>query len=71
MMALPPLSKFPSMFFHASGYRCGHEDFIHFSKLVREGYGDMPYDVVMKALSCAKCSNKDLSVTVHGAGVNA
>ena len=31
----------------------------------------MPYDQVMKALSCSKCSNKNLSVTLHGAGVNA
>lgn len=71
MTTFPPLSKFPGMFFHASCYNCGHADFIHFSKLVREGYGDMPYDRVMKALSCSNCSNKNLSVTLHGAGVNA
>ena len=49
MTTFPPLSKFPGMFFHATCYNCKHADFVHFSKLIREGYGDMPFNEVMKA----------------------
>ena len=59
------------MFFHASCSECKHGDFLHFSKLIREGYGDMPYNKVMKSLSCSECGNKKVSVPLHGVGVRA
>ena len=71
MTTFPPLSKFPGMFFHASCYNCGHADFVHFSKLVREGYRDVRHSKAMKPLSCSQCESKKLSVTLHGAGVRA
>ena len=70
LTSFPPLSKFPGMFFHASCYNCKHADFVHFSKLMREGYGDGPYNQVMQALKCSKCGGKHLAVTLHGAGVS-
>ena len=66
----PTISESRSMFFGAACSDCRHTRFVPFERLARDGYGDVPYDQVMRRLKCSKCGGKKLSVTVHGTGVS-
>ena len=73
---LSPVSTFPtisecrSLFFGAACSNCRHTGLVPFEQLAQDGYGDVPYDQVMRRLKCSKCGGKKLSVTVHGTGVS-
>ena len=66
----PTISESPSLFFGAAFSDCRHTGLVPFEQQAEDGYGDVPYDQVMRRLKCSKCGGKKLSMTVHGTGVS-
>ena len=58
------------MFFGVACSDCRHTGFVPFEQLAQDGYGDVPYDQVMRRLKCSKCGDKKPSVRAYGTGVS-